>query len=252
MWQAGPVTALMGIATRLRLARLIHLAPDAPDAAGELARAAFAGGADAVVLLEDLGAPIADGTAEAGLPAIREAARTTQGLTGYLGRPMRAAQLAPDLLVLADDEADAARTRARVGRWTMIGRRCNAGAEVDAALADPGVDFLLVGPGLDHIRHAAAVAPPHDPAAKPWFAVGGVTLDTLDTVLRAGARRVAVGAAISGASNPEEATLALKDRLRRAWNDDPRMEAVTAAAFGTSAGLGLRPGVDVPGTDLHL
>ena len=73
-----------------------------------------------------------------------------------------------------------------------------------------------------------------------------------DAVLRAGARRVGVGAAITEASNPEEATLALKDRLRRAWNEDPRMEAVTAAAFGTSPRLDLSTHVEVPETDLHL
>ncbi|MFP5416282.1 MAG: thiamine phosphate synthase [Actinomycetes bacterium] len=242
----------MGIATRLKLARLIYLSPDQPDAVSDLASAAFAGGADAVVLVESLDAPIADATAAECIPEIREAARTTQGLTGYLGRPIRAAELAPDLLVLADDAADAARTRTRVGRWTMIGRRCNGTDEVDRALADPAVDFLLVGPGLPHIRHAAASAPADDPTSKPWFAVGGVTLETLDAVLRAGAMRVGVGAAITEASNPEEATRALKNRLRRAWNDDPRMEAVTAAAFGTSAGLTLQPDASPRHTDLHL
>lgn len=240
----------MGIATRLKLARLIHLAPDVPDVVGDLAHAAFAGGADVVMLNEDLADLMPDDSADAGLAAIRDAARSTQGLTGYLGRPVRAARLAPDLMVLADDEADAARTRALVGEWTMIGRRCNTTAEIDAALAEDAVDFLLVGPGLDHIRRAAQAAPAHDPDAKPWFAVGGITPGTLDAVLRAGAMRVAVGGAISEASNPEEAAMALKDRLRAAWNDDPRMEAVTASAFGTSPNLDFS--ADVPRRDTGL
>ena len=46
LWQACPVTALMGIAARLKLARLIHILPDEPGAAGPLARASYAGGAD--------------------------------------------------------------------------------------------------------------------------------------------------------------------------------------------------------------
>lgn len=242
----------MGIATRLKLARLLHVVPDDPDAAGALAGASFAGGADAVVVAEDLDEAIADESARVGLTAVREAARATQGLTGYLGRPVRGAEFAPDLLVLADDEASPARTRALVGPHTQIGRRCNSTAEVDAALADADVDFLLVGPGLEMVRHAAQAAPAHDAATKPWFAIGGVSASTLDAVLRAGARRVAVGSALTSAAQPEGVAMELKDRLRAAWNDDPRMEQVTASAFGTSPELTLAPKPPTPPTDLHM
>ena len=244
----------MGIATRLKLARLIHILPDEPQAAGPLARASYAGGADAVMLDEDLADVIADDTAAVGLDAITEAARATQGLTAYFGRPVRAAALSPDLFVLADDEADPARTRLLVGEWTLIGRRCNSTEETEAALAHSDVDFLLVGPGLPLIRHAAQLAPQHDPKSKPWFAVGGITLDSLDAVIRGGAKRVAVGGAITRASNPEAAAMALKDRLREAWNDDDRMEAITASAFGTLHKLTLNPTApkSAPRDDLHL
>ncbi|MDO5533649.1 MAG: thiamine phosphate synthase [Propionibacteriaceae bacterium] len=231
------MTALMGIATRLKLARLIHILPDEPDAAGALARASYAGGADAVMLDEDLADVITDDTAAVGLDAITEAARATQGLTAYFGRPVRAAALSPDLFVLADDEADPARTRRLVGEWTMIGRRCNSTEETEAALAHPDVDFLMVGPGLPLIRHAAEVAPAHDPKSKPWFAVGGITIESLPAVIRGGAMRAAVGGAITRASNPEAAAMALKDILREAWNADERMEDVTSSAFGTSPKL---------------
>lgn len=239
LWQAGHVTALMGIAARLRLARLMHIVPDEPDALGALAEASYTGGADIVMLDEDLAEAIADMTAEAGLAAITLAARATQGLTGYFGRPVRAAQLSPDLFVLADAEADPVRTRRLVGEWTMIGRRCTSDADTDAALAHPEVDFLMVGPGLERIRHVARSAPAHDPRSKPWFAVGGITEGSLGAVLRAGAMRVAVGGAITRAVHPESAARAIKERLRDAWNDDPRMEAVTASAFGTRATLNL-------------
>ncbi len=229
----------MGIAARLRLARLMHIAPDEPDAVGALAEASYAGGADIVMLDEDLADAIADDTAEVGLAAITMAARATQGLTGYFGRPVRAAQLSPDLFVLADAEADPARTRRLVGEWTMIGRRCSSDADTDAALAHPEVDFLIVGPGLERIRYAARKAPPHDPRSTPWFAVGGITKESLGAVLRAGAMRVAVGGAITRAANPEAAAHALKNGLRTAWNDDARMEAVTSAAFGQRPTLNL-------------
>lgn len=229
----------MGIAARLRLSRLMHIAPDEPDAVGALAEASYAGGADVVMLDEDLADAIADETAEVALASITMAARATQGLTGYFGRPVRAAQLSPDLFVLADAEADPARTRRLVGEWTMIGRRCTSDADTDAALAHPEVDFLMVGPGLERIRYVARKAPAHDPRSKPWFAVGGITHESLGAVLRAGAMRVAVGGAITRAANPEGAAHALKERLRTAWNDDPRMEAVTAAAFGQRPSLNL-------------
>lgn len=229
----------MGIAARLRLARLMHIAPDEPDAVGALAEASYAGGADIVMLDEDLADAIADETAEVALASITMAARATQGLTGYFGRPVRAAQLSPDLFVLADAEADPGRTRRLVGEWTMIGRRCTSDADTDAALAHPEVDFLMVGPGLERIRYVARKAPAQDPRSKPWFAVGGITHESLGAVLRAGAMRVAVGGAITRAANPEGAARALKERLRAAWNDDPRMEAVTAAAFGQRPSLNL-------------
>lgn len=232
----------MGIATRLKLARLLYIAPDDAGRLATLAAAGFAGGADAVLLPE--------ARAAGGLATVRDAARATQGLTGLLGA-VPPAEGTPDLVVLDDDD-DAARVRARVGEWTRIGRRCNAADEVDAALADRHVDFLLVGPGRDHLRHAAEVAPPHDPASKPWFAVGGVSPESLDAVLRAGALRVAVGTAITRASDPEQATRRLKDRLRQAWQADPRLEAVRASAFGPSPKLDLADGGDLPPTTLRV
>lgn len=231
----------MGIATRLKLARLLSIAPADAGRLAALARAGFAGGADAV---------LTPGADDATLATIREAARGTQGLTGVLGR-VRSASVTPDLVVL-DDRGDAARVRALVGPWARIGRECNAADEVDAALADPDVDFLLVGPGRAHLRHAAEVAPAHEEASKPWFAVGGVSPDSLEVVLRAGAMRVAVGTAITQASDPEQTTRLLKARLRGAWRDDPRMEAVTASAFGASPGLDLAGGQDLPPTSLQV
>lgn len=236
MCHAGVVTALMGIKTRLKLARLFYIAPDTGVVA-DLARPVFAGGADIIAVADDPDQPIADDTAEEALAGILEAARTTQGLSGYLGRPVSAAKLSPDIVVLVDPEANTARARQLLGEWSMIGRECHDEAEVDAALADPSVDFLLVGPGLELVRYTAGRAPAHDPEAKPWFAVRGITPKSLDAVLRAGAMRVAVGAAITAADDPGAVAGVLKNRLREAWNDDERMEAVVMAAFGTSPRL---------------
>jgi hypothetical protein len=52
LWQAERVTALLGIATRLKLARLIQIVPAGSPRVPLLAPAGFAGGADIVMLDE--------------------------------------------------------------------------------------------------------------------------------------------------------------------------------------------------------
>jgi len=250
MCHAGPVTALMGIATRLGLARLyVVTGQRPPEELAALAEAVGEGGAD-VVGLED--AALDAREAAASLAVLRRAGLRAQPLVAFHGWEAVGALARPDALVLATDRTRASRARSEVGEHTVIGRRCNSAAEVAAALADPLGDFLLVGPGLDHVRHAAAVAPAHDPASKPWFAFGGITADSLGAVLRAGAMRVVVGRGVVAASDPGAAARALKDRLRAAWADDPRMEAVTLAAFGPQAHLTLGPAGDPPADDLHI
>ncbi|MGI4895062.1 MAG: thiamine phosphate synthase, partial [Janthinobacterium lividum] len=96
--------------------------------------------------------------------------------------------------------------------------------QFDAAISDVDVDYACVGPtwttptkpgraatGLDLVRHAATAA-----GATPWFAIGGIDLDTVDAVVEAGANRVVVVRAISEADDPAEATTALLRRLPRA------------------------------------
>jgi thiamine-phosphate pyrophosphorylase len=60
---------------------------------------------------------------------------------------------------------------------------------------------------LDYVRWAAANI------AQPWFAIGGITLENLDAVLNAGARRICVVSAILKAGNVREACQAFAERL---------------------------------------
>ena len=39
--------------------------------------------------------------------------------------------------------------------------------------------------------------------SKPWFAIGGISLDNIDAVIEAGARRVCVVQALTQASDPQ-------------------------------------------------
>ena len=231
------MTVLMGIATRLRLARLLLITDlRADDLAGFVA-ATVSAGVD-IVQLRD---PRADAEAlAAGFATARAHLTNADALLGLYDALELAHQANADLLQLSERGADTAQARADVHQWAVLGRSCHSRHQVDAALADPEVNFLTVGPvegglfgvgGLDLVRYAAAQAPATDPASKPWFAVGGVTAENLDDVLAAGARRVAVSRAITAAENPAEAARALKARLVQAWKNDPGMESVIFGAF---------------------
>lgn len=156
-----------------------------------------------------------------------------------------AAVVGADYLHLGAADGPVAINRAHLPHASLVGRSVHSGAQLADAAADPGVSYLFVGPvltppsatvrevpGLDLVREAASVLPPFALDSRPWFAVGGVNLDTLDRVLDAGARRVAVSAAITRADDPGAAARALSDRLRRAWEDDPASAGYAERVLG--------------------
>jgi thiamine-phosphate pyrophosphorylase len=63
---------------------------------------------------------------------------------------------------------------------------------------------------LDYVRWAAANV------KIPWFAIGGITLQNLDEVLAAGARRICVVSAILNAPDIRQACHAFAERIRSA------------------------------------
>ena len=195
--------------------------------------AAFAGGVDIVQIREK------DMPREAELEVL-ELARTTamlhQNIVCVNDSAALAGEFHADMLHLGQADGPSAPARKRLHRWAIIGRSTHSSAEVDAAVADPDVDYLTVGPvptspnpayppvGLDPVRHAARVAPVPVVTSKPFFAVGGIGLDTIDAVIEAGARRVVVVSAITQASDPKEAAQQLRRRLQDAWDAEPAME----------------------------
>jgi len=101
-----------------------------------------------------------------------------------------------------------------------IGLSTHAPMQAQRAL-DAGADYLAIGPiyatgtkptakpvTLEYVRWAAAHA------TVPWFAIGGVNLQTLDDVLAAGARRICVVSAILNAPDVAKACAAFRDRLK--------------------------------------
>jgi thiamine-phosphate pyrophosphorylase len=100
-----------------------------------------------------------------------------------------------------------------------IGLSTHAPDQAQRALA-AGADYIAIGPvfatgtkptakpvTLEYVRWAAAHA------TVPWFAIGGINLQTLDDVLAAGAKRICVVSAILNAPDIAKACAEFRRRL---------------------------------------
>ena len=100
-----------------------------------------------------------------------------------------------------------------------IGLSTHAPEQAKRALA-AGPDYIAIGPvyatdtkptakpvTLEYVRWAAANV------NIPWFAIGGINLQTLDEVLAAGAKRICVVSAILNAQNVAKACAEFRHRL---------------------------------------
>ena len=102
----------------------------------------------------------------------------------------------------------------------QIGLSSHAPGQAERAVA-AGADYVAIGPvyatgtkptatpvTLEYVRWAAANV------KIPWFAIGGINLQTLDDVLAAGAVRVCVVSAILNAANVAKACAEYRKRLQ--------------------------------------
>jgi thiamine-phosphate pyrophosphorylase len=100
-----------------------------------------------------------------------------------------------------------------------IGLSTHAPAQAQRALV-AGADYIAIGPvyptgtkpgakpvTLEYVRWAATNA------TVPWFAIGGINLQTLEAVLQAGAKRVCVVSAILNAPDVVKACAEFKSRV---------------------------------------
>jgi thiamine-phosphate pyrophosphorylase len=135
----------------------------------------------------------------------------------------------PDLAVLTDadgvhvgqDEFSVKEARLIVGPHRLVGVSTHTIAQARQAVLD-GADYIGVGPVFDSKTKSfdtlAGLALVREVAAEirlPWFAIGGIDGENLESVLEAGARRIAVSRAISSAADPRSAAKTLADRLCR-------------------------------------
>jgi len=99
----------------------------------------------------------------------------------------------------SSDESQAASHQPALGLSTHVPEQAIRAMETNAAYLAIGPIFPTpTKPGrpgvtLDYVRWAAANV------GRPWFAIGGITLENIDSVLEAGARRICVVSAILNA-----------------------------------------------------
>jgi thiamine-phosphate pyrophosphorylase len=202
---------------RLDRARLYLCTGMRPDLA-EFADAALAGGVDVLQLREK---GLEAGPELAALEVLAEACARHDALLAVNDRADVALAAGADVLHLGQDDLPVAWARRVVGEDVIVGRSSHSADETAAAAEEPGVDYFCVGPcwptptkpgrpapGLDLVRTVAGRRP-----TRPWFAIGGIDEARLDDVLAAGARRIVVVRAITGADDPAAAAARLRSRL---------------------------------------
>ncbi|WP_392669862.1 thiamine phosphate synthase [Streptomyces sp. LN785] len=200
----------------------LYLCTDARRRQGDLPGfldAVLSSGVD-IVQLRDKGMEAAEELEH--LAVFADACRRHGKLLAVNDRADVAHAIGSDVLHLGQGDLPVPAARAVIGEAVVIGRSTHAESEVDAAVADPGVDYFCTGPcwptptkpgryapGLDLVRYAASLGRP-----RPWFAIGGIDAGNLDEVLDAGARRIVVVRAITDADDPASAAAGLAKRVR--------------------------------------
>ncbi len=210
--------ATQGAIERLRDCRLYLLLTDShcPQGAGPVVKAALRGGVD-VVQLREKGMPdrrflelakwIRDWTAEAGALFIVN------------DRPDLACLADADGVHVGQGDLTVHEARQIIGGNKLVGVSTHAIGQAEQAVLD-GADYLGVGPvfssrtksfeefaGLEYVRQVASEV------SLPAFAIGGIGLENIESVLAAGAHRIAVSREICGAEDPERVAIRLQESL---------------------------------------
>ena len=181
------------VRTRLAGARL-YLCTDARASRGDLGPfldAVLGAGVD-IIQLREKGLEAREELGQ--LEVFADACRRHGRLLAVNDRADVALAAGADVLHLGQDDLPVPVARAILGPGPVIGRSSHSPAQADAAAAEPGVDYFCAGPvwttptkpgrpatGLSLLRQVAQSAP-----ARPWFAIGGISLARLNEVLAAG------------------------------------------------------------------
>ncbi len=209
----------LGTSRRDRLARSrLYVVTAARTGRGDLAGfldAILGAGVDIVQLREK--------DAEAGdllrwAEAFRAAADRHGALFTMNDRPDVALAAGADGVHVGQNDLPVGWARRVVGPDAIVGLSCHSAADHARAPAD--ADYLTAGPlfatptkpgrpgvGLELVRSAARTV------ERPWFAIGGIDASTVRDVVDAGATRIVVVRAVTGATDPARAVSELRSSL---------------------------------------
>jgi thiamine-phosphate pyrophosphorylase len=207
----------------LRDARL-YLCTDArtgPDDLRSFVRACYAGGVD-IIQIRDKRLEAQDELAA--LAVLADEARAAGKLFSANDRADLAVLSEADVLHVGQGDlrpADAA----RLAPGALIGLSTHDADQMRAAAVDPDVDYFCAGPvwptptkpgrpgvGLELVNRTATTMADLG-SDKPWFAIGGISEDTLPAVVDAGATRVVVVRVLTAANDPRATARRLRAGL---------------------------------------
>ncbi len=150
---------------------------------------------------------------------LREVTRRHGALFVVNDRAAVAMQAEADGIHVGHEDLPVPEVRKRVGSGMLIGRSTHSLEEAVQA-ESAGADYIGVGPVFatptkpDYPAVGTALLGQiRDRIQIPWVAIGGIDLKNLALVLSAGASRVAVVRAVTGASDPAAAARAFKKEL---------------------------------------
>lgn len=205
---------------QLASARL-YLCTDARKERGDFVpflREAFAGGVD-IIQLRDKSIEAAEELEL--LAQLRSVAAEFGALWSVNNRADVAKLAGTPVLHLGQKDLPVPAARTLLDSTVLLGMSTHTAQQASAAAKDPMIDYFCAGPlwatptkpgrpgvGLEVLTTAAKVA-----GNKPWFAIGGIDLNNVDSVLAAGANRIVVVRAITEAADPRQAAKDFKSRL---------------------------------------
>lgn len=205
---------------RLRTSRL-YVCTDSRSAQGDLPEfldAAYAGGVD-IIQLRDKGLE-ARAEIEA-LEVLREAAHRHGKLFSVNDRADVALLVGADVFHIGQGDLTSEQARTVLGPDVILGRSTHSIEQAHAAEADPEIDYFCLGPVWETPTKPGRAAIGVEPlralatrAAKPWFAIGGISFgERLAEVQATGAQRIVVVRAVTAADDPAAAATELKQAL---------------------------------------
>ncbi len=184
----------------------------------EVARAAIAGGADAIQLREK---DIEDDAFLAYAAELRELTDQTDRLLIINDRADIAAVVGADGLHLGQTDLPITDARRLLRPGAFIGRSCHSVQQAQQAINE-GADYVALGPMFrTATKNREPVGPGllediqkvYDSVPLPIVAVGGINADNVGEVVKRGAKCVAVCSYINDADNPQKAAEAIRKQL---------------------------------------